>query len=271
MKFTGHERDDLTGLDYMKARYSGWFQASFLIPDPANDVNPRNPQSWNRYAYVRNNPMNLVDPSGMIAEDKASTVISKDPCGTNNGGGATCDDRGLKARNDDASKKADEANQKEEGKDPAAEQSTDDEEAQTRRINSRPAGPEGPTITFENDEPGKPSPDQPVSRETAKMVEDVVVETGLSININSTTGGKHSPSSRHPLGMAVDINRIGGKPVSQVLDDTTRLQEAFNEHSHIRENFGPALNTKTLGDGTRVEKPGVKSAHKNHIHVSGQR
>jgi RHS repeat-associated protein len=65
MKFTGHERDDLTGLDYMKARYSGWFQASFLIPDPANDVNPRNPQSWNRYAYVRNNPMNLVDPEGL--------------------------------------------------------------------------------------------------------------------------------------------------------------------------------------------------------------
>jgi RHS repeat-associated protein len=120
MKFTGHERDDLTGLDYMKARYSGWFQASFLIPDPANDVNPRNPQSWNRYAYVRNNPMNLVDPSGMNAEDKASTVISKDPCGTNNGGGATCDDRGLKTRNDDASKKADEANRKEEGKDPVS-------------------------------------------------------------------------------------------------------------------------------------------------------
>jgi RHS repeat-associated protein len=122
MKFTGHERDDLTGLDYMKARYSGWFQASFLIPDPANDVNPRNPQSWNRYAYVRNNPMNLVDPSGMNVEDTANTVISKDPCGTNQGGGATCDDRGLKARNEDASKEADEANRKEEGKEPAAQQ-----------------------------------------------------------------------------------------------------------------------------------------------------
>jgi RHS repeat-associated protein len=72
MKFTGHERDDLTGLDYMKARYSGWFQASFLIPDPANDVNPRNPQSWNRYAYVRNNPIRLVDPTGLY------TVLCKD-------------------------------------------------------------------------------------------------------------------------------------------------------------------------------------------------
>jgi RHS repeat-associated protein len=76
MKFTGHERDDLTGLDYMKARYSGWFQASFLIPDPANDVNPRNPQSWNRYAYVRNNPMNLVDPSGMNAEEGGKKLES---------------------------------------------------------------------------------------------------------------------------------------------------------------------------------------------------
>lgn len=31
--------------------------------------NPTDPQSYNRYAYVRNNPLKYVDPSGHIAED----------------------------------------------------------------------------------------------------------------------------------------------------------------------------------------------------------
>jgi RHS repeat-associated protein len=134
MKFTGHERDDLTGLDYMKARYSGWFQASFLIPDPANDVNPRNPQSWNRYAYVRNNPMNLVDPLGLATQWSAEPTYPGNRCDWVMG----CDDFGVQERMADVNSspdettstvaketssnganKADEANKAEGGGDPA--------------------------------------------------------------------------------------------------------------------------------------------------------
>jgi hypothetical protein len=28
-------------------------------------IDPTNPQSWNRYAYVLNNPLAMVDPTGM--------------------------------------------------------------------------------------------------------------------------------------------------------------------------------------------------------------
>jgi RHS repeat-associated protein len=42
-------------------------QGRWLSPDPAgmNAADPSNPQSWNRYAYVLNNPLILIDPSGL--------------------------------------------------------------------------------------------------------------------------------------------------------------------------------------------------------------
>ncbi len=68
MKFTGAERDDETGLDFMQARYYASMQGRFTSPDPllASGI-PASPQSWNRYAYVGNNPLAYVDPSGMLA------------------------------------------------------------------------------------------------------------------------------------------------------------------------------------------------------------
>jgi len=38
-----------------------------MHPDPAGlaAVDPANPQSWNRYAYVLNNPLRAVDPLGL--------------------------------------------------------------------------------------------------------------------------------------------------------------------------------------------------------------
>ena len=38
-----------------------------MTPDPAGmaAANPTNPQSWNRYAYVMNNPLGYVDPLGL--------------------------------------------------------------------------------------------------------------------------------------------------------------------------------------------------------------
>lgn len=42
-------------------------QGRWLSPDPSGltAVNPINPQSWNRYAYVLNNPLALIDPNGL--------------------------------------------------------------------------------------------------------------------------------------------------------------------------------------------------------------
>jgi RHS repeat-associated protein len=63
LRFTGHERD-ASQLDYMHARYYSPGVGRFLSVDPGRDWDPRKPQSWNMYAYVRNNPINTMDPTG---------------------------------------------------------------------------------------------------------------------------------------------------------------------------------------------------------------
>jgi len=67
-KFTGKERDGETGLDFFLARYFSSAQGRFASPDPLLDSGrPEDPQSWNRYAYGRNNPLRFVDPTGLDA------------------------------------------------------------------------------------------------------------------------------------------------------------------------------------------------------------
>ncbi len=65
-QFTGKERDTETGLDYFGARYYSGAQGRFTSPDPENaSADPADPQSWNGYAYARNNPLKYVDPDGL--------------------------------------------------------------------------------------------------------------------------------------------------------------------------------------------------------------
>jgi len=56
-KYATYTRDSVSGLDYAMNRYY-WSQSGrFLSPDPnSRSIRLRHPQSWNRYAYVRNDP-----------------------------------------------------------------------------------------------------------------------------------------------------------------------------------------------------------------------
>jgi RHS repeat-associated protein len=65
-KFTGKERDAEAGLDYFRARYFSGALGRFLSADPENaGASHEDPQSWNAYAYARNNPLLYTDPDGM--------------------------------------------------------------------------------------------------------------------------------------------------------------------------------------------------------------
>ncbi len=66
-RFTGKERDQESGNDYFGARYYASTMGRWLSPDlPFADQDTENPQSWNLYSYVRNNPLNRIDDSGML-------------------------------------------------------------------------------------------------------------------------------------------------------------------------------------------------------------
>jgi RHS repeat-associated protein len=62
VEFTSKERDAETGLDFFNARDVASAQGRFTSPDPSNlSVDFFLPQTWNRYAYVGNNPLVYVD------------------------------------------------------------------------------------------------------------------------------------------------------------------------------------------------------------------
>ena len=62
--YTGQLYDQESGLDYFQARFHSGVMGRFTSPDDGSDQSPGDPQSWNLYSYVRNNPLTNTDPDG---------------------------------------------------------------------------------------------------------------------------------------------------------------------------------------------------------------
>ena len=97
--FTGQDQDTESGLYDFPTRSYSPVESRWLSPDRAGvaAVDPADPQSWNRYAYVGNKPLRSVDPLGQDA-------IPVNFCdGTNCGGSddSTSDDSGDDSIGDD--------------------------------------------------------------------------------------------------------------------------------------------------------------------------
>ena len=88
------ERDDVTGLDHTWWRKYGNTAGRWTSPDPYNgSMTIANPQSFNRYSYVQNDPINLIDPFGLFCVDyerwdeRTATLYVWSECYLEGGGG----------------------------------------------------------------------------------------------------------------------------------------------------------------------------------------
>jgi len=65
-RFTSYLRDGNESDEAMMRRYNRWW-SRFDQPDPYDgSYNLADPQSLNRYSYVQNDPVNYVDPTGLL-------------------------------------------------------------------------------------------------------------------------------------------------------------------------------------------------------------
>jgi RHS repeat-associated protein len=91
--FAGLDSDGETGTDHAQFRQYSSTQGRWMRPDPySGSYDPSNPQSFNRYSYLLNNPLASVDPLGL------------DGCGGDNGPKANVvahDGSGVHAEEDD--------------------------------------------------------------------------------------------------------------------------------------------------------------------------
>jgi RHS repeat-associated protein len=70
-RFTGKERDTESGLDDFAARFYASNYGRFISADDSKYMHPADPQTFNLYSYVANNPINAVDPTGHDMRDRS--------------------------------------------------------------------------------------------------------------------------------------------------------------------------------------------------------
>ena len=75
-QFTSYERDSESGLDFAEARFYSSVQGRFTSIDPLiESAVTANPQTFNRYSYVSNSPINIVDPTGMFGISPGESTL----------------------------------------------------------------------------------------------------------------------------------------------------------------------------------------------------
>jgi RHS repeat-associated protein len=88
LSFTGQKKGTASWLyDFMFRKYNP-VHGRWMSPDPSGmaATNPANPQSWNRYAYVANNPLSAIDPLRLLDEPTCKTSVAIGCGGMDNGG-----------------------------------------------------------------------------------------------------------------------------------------------------------------------------------------
>ncbi len=241
-KYQGKERDQETGYDYFEARLYDSQLGRFLQVDPLWE----NFKTSNAFVGMGDNPVRLVDPTGMGDEesDEKKKKEKKDP----------------KPEVKEEEKKEEKKYDLENGKNLPKTIETVDPNGKKVTV----------TVTFSTKTKDGKTGDNKISpTSVAGFTEGVQIANkngaGItSINVGSTTNGTHSSSkSNHYVengAKAIDINLINGS----VPDSTGSiiLQSSMDSVKTIYENFGPFFDHKD-GKSTNTDQ-----GHDSWIHIS---
>jgi RHS repeat-associated protein len=99
-KYVGMEQDDATGLNHTLWRKDDSLSGRWTSPDPYGaSLSTADPQSFNRYVYCGNDPINHTDPTGLIPAHYHEADSGWDEVGgyfwDPTGVGRTCDENDL--------------------------------------------------------------------------------------------------------------------------------------------------------------------------------
>ena len=131
------------------------------------------------------------------------------------------------------------------------------------------------SVTFKYKSPTGGYGDYALSKDAVSLLIKGINDANISgagitsIDVSTTTTGKHSPSSNHYAsngGRAIDIDMVNGIPVKNPKshEKVDAFQRAIRENPILRENFGPNIQEKE-GKTKRI------SGHNNHIHIATQK
>ncbi len=86
-KYAGMENDDATGMSHTLWRQFDSLSGRWTAPDPyGGSMSVVTPQSFNRYSYVLNDPVNLTDPEGLMhGADRGWSSVAADFWGSSAG------------------------------------------------------------------------------------------------------------------------------------------------------------------------------------------
>lgn len=104
-----------------------------------------------------------------------------------------------------------------------------------------------------------------------KEIENLPVSDKITdIYIMATTNGRHSSTSNHARGTAIDIIRINGQKMILIGSNNQirELQDAFDDFPNVRENFGPYFKHKYSVESDTWNYSHPIGGHQDHIHFS---
>ncbi len=268
-RFTGKERDSESGLDNFGARYDSSSMGRFMSPDPSrNSIRLDNPQTWNRYSYVLNNPLELVDPSGELWNISLAIPKWEDECSK----GATCVDTiALNNTQDSVTVYGSQ------GADDITTYSANDE----GMINMRDVS-SNPSAQFEV-AIGQPHPEEYLNPQAATGLyniaevyhEQLPNDSKIVMTAGSAANGEPAKDqegkdlhTEHHEGKDADLRYMGpdGKPIRGT---TGASRGDVQRNGVLINNFGK--NTLT-GNPTKygtvpIHNPKTQAAHQDHMHA----